>query len=225
MLERKLLEEIKRFKQINKNVKYIYNEQEADLPAPADNPEGDAPDGGGLPEPGGLATDTPTDMPPSTDTDASGLPPEPMLDSAAQETEEVDVTDLVNMSKNIKNKLETSKAEQDQALEKMQDVFSKLDTLERKLASMDNILSKIDQLGSKIEDIKPPTPQEKLEMRSLDSYPFNQKPQEFFNYKQEEMRNSGKNEYVLTKNDIENYSKEQISKTFNPYNDEQDFRY
>jgi hypothetical protein len=164
-------------------------------------------------------------MPPSTETDVSNLPPDPMLDSAAQETEEVDVTDLVNMSKNIKNKLETSKAEQDQALEKMQDVFSKLDTLERKLASMDNILSKIDQLGSKIEDIKPPTPQEKLEMRSLDSYPFNQKPQEFFNYKQEEMRNSGKNEYVLTKNDIENYSKEQISKTFNPYNDEQDSRY
>lgn len=220
MLERKLLEEIKRFKQINKNVKFIYNEQEADLPVPADNP-----DGGGLPEPSGLATDTPTDMPPSSETDASALPPDPMLDSATQETEEVDVTDLVNMSKNIKSKLETSKAEQDQALEKMQGVFSKLDDLERKLSSMDNILAKIDQLGSKIEDIKPPTPQEKLEMRSLDSYPFNQKPQEFFNYKQDEMRISGKNEYVLTKNDVENYSKEQISKSFNPYNDEQNSRY
>jgi hypothetical protein len=85
---------------------------------------------------------------------------------------------------------------------------------------MDGIISKIDQLGATIEASKPKTEVEKLEMRSLDSYPFNQKPQEFFAQKQGEMRASGKNEYILTKNDIENYSKDEIVNTFNPLNDE-----
>ena len=53
-------------------------------------------------------------------------------------------------------------------------------------------------------------------MRSLDSGPFNQKPQQFFNDKQEEMRRSGKNEYVLTKGDVENYGKYDMMKSFNP---------
>jgi hypothetical protein len=137
------------------------------------------------------------------------------------ETEEVDVTDLVNMTKNIKNELESSKMEHDGVIQKMDTVFSKLDDLESKLTNMDAILSKIDELGTKVQEMKPPTPEEKLEMRSLDSYPFSQKPQEFFTHKQEEMRASGKNEYVLTKNEVENYSKEHLAQSFNPYKDEQ----
>jgi hypothetical protein len=73
--------------------------------------------------------------------------------------------------------------------------------------------------------MKPETPQEKLEMRSLDSYPFNQKPNDFFSQKQGEMRATGKNEYVLTKQDVENFSPETISKTFNPDQEEDEFRY
>jgi hypothetical protein len=105
----------------------------------------------------------------------------------------------------------------------MDDVFSRLGELEQKLSQMDSILVKIDQLGSQIQNIKEPTPVEKLEMRSLDSYPFNQKPQEFFANKQGEMRASGKNEYVLTKSDVENYSQEEIEKTFNTLNDESQY--
>jgi hypothetical protein len=107
----------------------------------------------------------------------------------------------------------------------MDAVFSKLDDLEAKLSNMDAVIAKIDQLGAKIDDVKPQTPQEKLEMRSLDSYPFNEKPQEFFAHKQQEMRASGKNEYVLTKSDIENYSKEDLNQSFNPYEDEQQPRF
>jgi len=106
----------------------------------------------------------------------------------------------------------------------MDDAFSKLSELETKLSQMDQVLAKIDDLGAKIETMKPPTPVEKLEMRSLDSYPFNQKPNDFFAVKQEEMKASGKNEYVLTKSDIENYSKEDIAQTFNP-NQENEFEF
>ena len=184
----------------------MISEQDVPLPVPAEEPAGAMPPA--APEP-----EIPTDQ-------------APMMDSPVENTEEVDVTDLVNMTKNIKNELEMSKTENSDVLRKMDDVFSKLDDLEMKLGNMDSIINKIEQLGSKVEEMKPATPQEKLEMRSLDSYPFNQKPQEFFAHKQDEMRASGKNEYVLTKNDIENYSKEELSKTFNPFsNDEQESRY
>jgi hypothetical protein len=73
--------------------------------------------------------------------------------------------------------------------------------------------------------MKPETPQEKLEMRSLDSYPFNQKPNEFFNQKQGEMRASGKNEYVLTKQDVQDYSPDTIKTSFNPDQEENEFKF
>ena len=209
MLEQKLLQEVNRFREINRNATkhYIIKEQAepAALP-PADAPA--APDASAAPE---------MPAPDAAVPAAPGLPDSP----AMGETEEVDVTDLVNMTKNIKNELETSKMENDSVIQKMDTVFSKLDDLESKLSNMDAIISKIDQLGARVEEMKPQTPQEKLEMRSLDSYPFNEKPQEFFAHKQDEMRARGKNEYVLTKNEIENYSKESLANSFNPYQDEQ----
>jgi hypothetical protein len=215
MLEKKLLEEINRYKSINKNAKslYVINEQEAGIPAlPGPEEELPAPDPAAGMDTGMAA--------------GAAMEPGPVMDSSTESTEEVDVTDLVNMTKNIKTELEQSKNENGDVIRKMDDVFSKLNDLESKLSNMDSVLSMIDQLGAKIDAVKPQTPQEKLEMRSLDSYPFNEKPQEFFAHKQDEMRASGKNEYVLTKNDIQNYSKETLAKTFNPYdNDEQESRF
>ena len=209
MLEEKLLEEINRYKSINRNAKSLYVINEQELP-PAAEP---APDmAAGDPGAEGVPMAEPTGAP-----EIGALPDSP----EASSTEEVDVTDLVNMTKNIKNDLETSKSEHGNVLQQMDAVFSKLDDLEVKLGNMDAVIAKIDQLGSKVDEMKPQTPQEKLEMRSLDSYPFNEKPQEFFAHKQQEMRASGKNEYVLTKSDIQNYSKEDLTTSFNPYDDEQ----
>jgi hypothetical protein len=56
----------------------------------------------------------------------------------------------------------------------------------------------------------------------VDSYPFNEKPQEFFAHKQGEMKQSGKNEYILTKDDVQNYPKDGIMKSFNPNEDQKD---
>jgi len=214
MLEKKLLEEVQRFRSINKNASNL-NEQElpgAPAPEPA-APEGDTALDATAPTPG------PADAP-VPDLDPSGDQAPAPADGAESDTEEIDVTELVNMTKNIKSDMEATKGEQDAVLQKMDDAFSKLSDLEGKLAQMDQVLIKIDELGSKVEAMKPETPVEKLEMRSLDSYPFNQKPNDFFTVKQQEMRQSGKNEYVLTKGDIENYSKDEIAKTFNPEEDE-----
>jgi hypothetical protein len=217
MLEKKLLEEVQRFRSINKNANNL-NEQElpgAPAPAPA-APEGDTALDATAPTPG------PADAP-VPDLDPSGDQAPVPADGAESDTEEIDVTELVNMTKNIKSDMEATKGEQDAVLQKMDDAFSKLSDLEGKLAQMDQVLIKIDELGSKVEAMKPETPVEKLEMRSLDSYPFNQKPNDFFTVKQQEMRQSGKNEYVLTKGDIESYSKDEIAKTFNPEEDEIEF--
>jgi predicted RNase H-like nuclease (RuvC/YqgF family) len=150
-----------------------------------------------------------------------GTPP---MDEAGMggDTEEIDITDLVNMTKNIKNDLENNKQDNSAVINKMDDVFTKLNDLESKLAQMDQVMAKIDQLGATVEANKPKSEVEKLEMRSLDSYPFNEKPQEFFAHKQGEMRASGKNEYVLTKDDVENYAPDALRSSFNPNEEQKD---
>ena len=200
-IEKKLLEEISRFRAINKYANNLLNEQDA---PPADLPPADLP-------PADMGTPPPADM---------GTPP------AESDTEEIDITDLVNMTKSIKKDVDDSKSENSGVNQKMDDVFTKLTDLEQKLSQMDSVIDKIDQLGTKIDSMKEKTPEEKLELRSLDSYPFNQNPQEFFNQKQGEMRVSGKNDYVLTKQDVNDYSKDMIKNSFNTeYDDENEFKY
>jgi hypothetical protein len=215
MLEQKLQEELNRYKAINKYGKTMIMEQEAPAPAepaldvPADLPAPDA----GLP-----STDAPLDggVPPlDTAAPDAGAPPPP-LDGGMEDTEEIDITDLVNMTKNIKNDLDNNKQDNSNVIGKMDDVFTKLNDLESKLSQMDAVMAKIDELGAKVEASKPKTEVERLEMRSLDSYPFNEKPQEFFAHKQGEMRASGKNEYILTKDEVTNYPSDTIKQSFNP---------
>jgi hypothetical protein len=214
MLEKKLLEELNRYKAINKYGSKMIMEQEVP-PAPEAVPT-DVP-----PAPEAVPTDVPPvdaplDVPPAMDD---------MSMDSMDSTEEIDITDLVNMTKNIKNDLDNNKQDNSMVIGKMDDVFTKLTDLEQKLAQMDVVMSKIDELGSKVEMMKPETPQEKLEMRSLDSYPFNQKPQEFFAQKQGEMQATGKNEYVLTKDDVQNYSQDEVKTSFNPNAQEDEFKY
>lgn len=207
MLEQKLQEAVNRYKEINKYGKKMIMEQDAPTP---EEPVGDVPPTEDVPPVEPSPVDTPT--------------PETPI-SEPETTEEIDITDLVNMTKSIKNDIDNNRDEHSQVIGKMDDVFTKLSDLEQKLAQMDSVISKIDMLGQKIETIKEPTPQEKLEMRSLDSYPFNQSPQQFFTSKQGEMQASGKNEYVLTKDEVDGYSPETIKKSFNPEEAEDEFKF
>lgn len=218
MLEKKLQEELNRYKAINKYGKTMIMEQEA----PAADP---------LAAPADPALDAaPTDLPPADagmeEPMAGDAPLEtPAPDAMGGDTEEIDITDLVNMTKSLKKDIEGNQNDHSQVLTKMDDVFTKLDDLSQKLSQMDQVMAKIDQLGSQVQQMKPKTEVEKLEMRSLDSYPFNQKPQEFFANKQSEMRASGKNEYVLTKDEVQDYTPETLRDTFNQTTEEDDFRF
>jgi len=222
MLEKKLQEEVNRYKQINRYTQKLIVEQEApqdELPPLGDDPTSQTPpaDPEALPA-DDLGGDMGGDLPP---VEGGDLPPMDDIDT----TEEIDITDLVNMTKSIKKDLDDRQNDSSGVISKMEDVFTKLDDLEQKLAQMDNLMSRIEGLDSKIEQMKPKTPIEKLEMRSLDSYPFNQKPQEFFAKKQGEMRTAGKNEYVLTKDEVNQYPKDAIKDSFNPEFEEDEFKF
>ena len=186
-LEKQLQEELMRYRSINQYGKKLIQEQE--------EPVGDAP-----------LEDIPAEEP---------VGDAPVDGDMEADVEEVDITDLVNMTQNIKNDLDSSKSDNDQVMGKMGDLFSKLDDLESKLSQMDNVITKIDGLESKVEDMKEPTAVERLEMRSLDSYPFNQNPAEFFSQKQLDMKASGKNEYVITKQDVADYNPGEMRDSFN----------
>ena len=217
MLEQKLQEELNRYKAINKYGKTMIMEQDAPpsdpaaIPAdPAAVPPADPALGDEVPpmDPAVPVPSTGADAPSETDT-----------------TEEIDITDLVNMTKSLKKDVEDNRNEHGDVIGKMDDVFTKLGDLESKLAQMDQVMAKIDELGAKVEASKPKTGVEKLEMRSLDSYPFNEKPQEFFAHKQGEMQASGKNEYVLTKNEVDNYPVDTIKTSFNPEQQEDEYKF
>jgi hypothetical protein len=222
-IEKKLLEEISRFREINK---YIINEQEppADPAAgapPADPAAGSPPadpaagappadPAAGEPPTGDEGTEIPEPIDTETDPDVEEVDTEKEGEDE-EGTEEIDITDLVTAQQEIKDKQETF----------MDDMIAKLDDLQSKLASMDQILNKIDSLETKFDRYRDKTPEEKLELRSLDSYPYNQKLTDFFDDKKQEMEKTGKNEYVLTSDEVENFSPNEIKKTFNIYDDEE----
>lgn len=222
--DERILKELKRFNYINS---YIM-EQDAPPPPPAEDLAGGGappPPGGDVPPPGG---DVPP--PPGGDPAAAGAPPAPAppVDVATdtdvtkiddegneegkEDVEELDITDLVDTQKSIQDK-------QDEYFENL---FSQLTSLENKLTSMDELVGKIDKIESDLEKYRPKTATEKLELRSLDSGPFNQKLSDFFEDKMDDIEKSGKNEYVLTADEVKDYSPSEIEGTFQDYEDSEE---
>jgi hypothetical protein len=215
-IDKKILEEIERYRSINNYIMEQVPPPPADLPAlggeelpPA--PGGEVPpppvgEPGATPEPPALEPGTPVDV--ATDTDVEEVGTEEGDEEGGEET--LDITDLVDTQKNMSDKQE----------DYFNNLFSQLSNLESKLGEMDQLVNKINSLEAKIDQFKPKTPEEKLELRSLDSGPFKQKLSDFFQDKQEEMRQSGKNEYVLTSDEIEDYSPEEVKGSFNNYDED-----
>lgn len=205
-LEKKLLQEIERFNFINS---YI-NEQEAPPPPPPPPAPGDAA-AGEVPPPApgdtaaGGAEDIPEPVDVAADPDVEVVGDEG-VDKGEDEggSEELDITELVDAQKNISDKQD----------EYMEGLFSKIDELSEKLNAMDGILSKIDSIEQKIEKYRNKTPEEKLQLRSLDSYPYNQKLSDFFMDKKDDFEATGKNEYVLTDDEVQNYTERDIRNSF-----------
>lgn len=204
-VDNKILEELKRHNSINN---YLTEQEEpVDSPEGGDDMELDMDVDAGAEE---IAE--PVDV--ETDPDVEKIDDEGNVEGEDMggDTEELEITDLVNKQNEISDK-------QDEYMDSM---FDKLNDLESKLSQMDQILTKINDIEAKVEKYREKSPEEKLQLRSLDSYPYNQKLTDFFADKEVEMQQTGKNEYVLTSDEVENYSDADIKKSFDtPINDEE----
>jgi hypothetical protein len=206
-IDKKILEELNRYNSINK---YIVEQDELAGEVPPALPGEDMPpapeDAGAPPAPPVAEPTAPIDVENDPDVekiDSEGKGEESESD---EDSEELDITELVTSQKDMGQK-------QDQYFEQL---FGHLENLESKLGEMDQLMNKVNSLEEKLEKYRPKTPQEKLELRSLDSGPYNQKLTDFFIDKESDMEKSGKNEYVLTTDDVENFTPSEIKTSFSP---------
>ena len=136
-------------------------------------------------------------------------------DEVADEEEdkiEVDVTDIVDKTDETKSSVET-------VSDKMEELLSKLGDLESQISGMDNVIDKIDGLEKEIER-RNPTPVERLEMRSMDSFPYSVKLTDFWKDK-DGYQATDDEEYTLTQSDVDNFDEKEIRSSFE-YDDDED---
>ena len=207
-LDKKILNEINRYRSINN---YILEQDAEALDLGALTPEA----GATPPPPPAEDTATPPPPPPSgaEPIDVDNDPDVEKIDDNGKseeskdkgsDSEELDITELVTAQKDIQSK-------QDDYFENL---FGQLNKLESRLGEMDAIMNKLNALENKIEKYREKTPQEKLELRSYDSYPFNQKLSQFFDDKKEDMEKTGKNDYVLTPDEVTDINVSDIKSSF-----------
>ena len=210
-IDKKILNEIERYRSINQ---YI-TEQAAPEPteldalmAPAPGEIAPAPAPGGEVAAPEMAEPSVIDVANDPDVEKVDEKGETEEKSETEESgsEELDVTDLVDSQKNIEKK-------QDDYFENL---FGQINKLESRLGEMDAIMNKLNDLETKIEKYREKTPQEKLELRTYDSYPFNQKLSDFFDDKKEDMEKTGKNDYVLTPDQVTDINVNDIKGSFQP---------
>jgi hypothetical protein len=142
--------------------------------------------------------------------------PIPSLGST-EPTEEIDVTQFVEKGEELTNKVDTQ----------VQALTQQIDGLTKKLQSMDTMIGKIQQVEDEIQAMKPPKPIETLRLRSLDSYPYSQGIDDYWKKKEMEINKLrdfnrvDNQEYVLTNDDVDNFSPIQVRDSLNPKAEEQ----
>lgn len=232
MNKKVLSEELKRYKQLLEYTFYVpENEKEEDSNLLTDDqyiteqdPAGEATDdpfmtlGGDEPEAGAETTPEEGGETPETDPLADDAEVEDVdADEPATETPEastgtddgsveIDVTDIVDKTEETKTSVEGMSG-------KMDELLKKLSELESQVSGMDNVINKIDDLEKEIEK-RNPTPVERLEMRSMDSFPYSVKLTDFWKDKEGYEATEEEEEYVLKQSDVDNYNEKDIRKSF-----------
>ena len=214
---------------IEEKFKVTFQEQEPEID-PNDTVGGELPDMDTMPMDTGVSTPVDTETvslppPPPPGEQLTPIPPTPP-NPVEDEVEEVDVTELVKKNDQIGDTVEKFSAQ-------LVDIETKFTELNDKLDNMDLLFQKIDNLEGEIQKMAPLTPIEKMELRSLDSFPYNQRLDDYFDEKKlqykrlrgidldTEDRSTPEKEYSLTAGDAEEWDDNSIGKSFNPnYDDE-----
>lgn len=149
-------------------------------------------------------------MPPMGDSMEEGEPEE--------EDDVIDVQDLTDAQEEVNDKVNSVGRD----LGRVDDRIDKL------LGAIETLQTMFDKNNQEIADLKKefekrnPTQTEKLNLRSLDSYPFKIRPTDFWNDKAEQGRYDAyadnreptTNEYVITNNDVDDFTEREIEDTF-----------
>ena len=190
------------------------------------NPVGGSPDNGADPM-GGVPDSSSMDM----GTGPMDSMPEPSpMDMGSDEGDDEDVIDVDDLTK-----------AQEKTNDKVNSVGRDLGTVDKRieklLGALESMQNTIDKNNAQIEDLKNefqkrnPTQTEKLNLRSLDSYPFSIRPTDYWaeknansNYDAYSDNNKPTTqEYTITNDDVD-YVDDDIAKTFSiPDDDIQDF--
>ena len=95
-----------------------------------------------------------------------------------EEVEEIDVTDIVKRADDAKGYSEKAVKAAEEGKNMITDLISKFDALQTTLSKIDTVANELNVIK---RDIQSQKPKEKLELRSLDSYPFNVKLTYYWN--------------------------------------------
>ena len=144
------------------------------------------------------------------------------LDTGSEDTTELEVTDLVTKQDETNTELSDQKDILSKNTESLDDLMTKLSDLETQLSSMEDVATKISSLEDKLEEYRPRTPQEQIGLRKHDSGPYNRTLSDFFTDKEEVFDKTGKKQYILTKDEVEDYSDVDIQKSFGDPDKEND---
>lgn len=179
------------------------------------SPGGEDPMGGGAPvgPDGGM----------STGGDPMGGMPggDPMMDEGGPEEDEevIDVDDLTKAQEKVNDKVNSVGRD-----------LGKVDSrIEKLIGAIEGLEAMFDKNNQEISDLKKefekrnPTQTEKLNLRSLDSYPFKVRPTDYWRDKAENSNYSAyadnseptTQEYVITNNDIDDFTEREIADSFN----------
>ncbi|MFN7656171.1 MAG: hypothetical protein ACK5OW_00110 [bacterium] len=99
-------------------------------------------------------------------------------EDADEEVEEIDVTDIVKRADDAKGYSEKAVKAAEEGKNMITDLMSKFDALQSTLSKIDTVANELNVIK---RDIQSQKPKEKLELRSLDSYPFNVKLTDYWN--------------------------------------------
>lgn len=140
------------------------------------------------------------------------------IEAPVEDEVEIDITQLISdidQNKNVANNANT----------KMDSLMTQFSQLQNSLKTMDGISQKITDMEADM-DKRMPTPEDKLEMRSFDSYPYNLKLTDYWSdqdgkYDVLSDENQEEEEYVLTQQDVnDEYSENTVGKSFDEYEED-----
>jgi chemotaxis protein histidine kinase CheA len=234
MANKKLNEDLNRFKEIlgyspksglisERKVRKTYlQEEEPETEETDENPDFDFGDEGSPEEGFGDTEGENTEETPEFEDEfgtADEFSAADEIEAEESDVEEIDVTAIVTKSEEAKAAAEKAFNVSQQNSEFMKQMTDRLSNLTNQLSKMDQILSRVAKIES---DIK--TPEEKLELRSLDSYPFNLKLTDFWedkaktnqHYKITGGESEKEERFEISLDDIKNFSDVDIKKSFTP---------